>query len=343
MSYKVKEKIKGGTFSIPDVIADKHLRFASGDQIKVLIVALRHPEKSCDAHSISKYLKMTEADAEDCLQYWVLMGILTDQSSEEDAAEALPPQPVKFIPGKIAGDPVKPPVKSAPKTDISDYTRPSAAEIATRMEESPEISALFRELQMRLGKTIGYDGQCTFISLYDRYGLPADVIYMLVDHCVSMGKTGYSYIEKTGKSWAEQEIDTIEKAAEKIASLDKAGKFWKKFAAAQGLTNSKPTSNQTKYITRWLDELKMSFDMICLAYEEMTERTGKISYPYMDKILLNWHECGYKTPEDVETASKNRSDAAKAVKQDKTASYDLSSVKNSELNGSLKYERKSKK
>ena len=340
MNYTVKKKIRGGVFEIPEIIADKHLKFASGDQIKVLLYVLRHSDKSMNAHAIAKFLKMDENDVEDCLQYWVLTNILEDEESaakdsalsKEKAEKAA--EPVKFIPGQ----------KSEPETvraDIgAEYTKPSQSEIAARMEESAEIRCLFSDLQSKLGKTIGYDGQATIICLYDHFGLPAQVIFMLVDYCVSIGKTGYSYIEKAGESWAEQEIDTVEKAAKKIDSLNKVNKFWSKFAVSQGLTNTKPTANQAKYISKWLDELKMSFDMITLAYEETVERTGKISLSYTDKILMNWADSGYKTPDDVQKAAKNRAAAAKKPAGSPEASYNLEKVKSKDVSGKLTYERK---
>lgn len=344
MNYTVKKKIRGGVFEIPEIIADKHLKFASGEQIKVLLYVLRHPEKSQSAHAIAKFLKMDEADVEDCLQYWVLTNILEDEETaakEKDIAPAKektekPAEPIKFVPGQ----------KKEPETVKSEekveYTKPSQAEIAARLDESAEIRSLFSDLQSKLGKTIGYDGQATIICLYDHFGLPAQVIFMLVDYCVSIGKTGYSYIEKAGSSWAEQEIDTVEKAAKKIDSLNKINKLWNKFAIAYGFPNGKPTANQVKYISRWLDEFKMSFDMICLAYEETLERTGKISWSYTDKILANWHENGLKTPDDVEKAAKNRSAAAKKPAGNPDASYNLDRVKSKDVSGKLTYERKRK-
>ena len=344
MNYTVKKKIRGGVFEIPEIIADKHLKFASGEQIKVLLYVLRHPEKSQSAHAIAKFLKMDETDVEDCLQYWVLTNILEDEETaakEKDVAPAKektekPAEPVKFVPGQ----------KKEPETVKSEekveYTKPTQAEIAARLDESAEIRSLFSDLQSKLGKTIGYDGQATIICLYDHFGLPAQVIFMLVDYCVSIGKTGYSYIEKAGSSWAEQEIDTVEKAAKKIDSLNKINKFWNKFAIAQGLPNAKPTAKQAVYLSRWLDEYKMSFDMICLAYEETLERTGKISFSYADKILANWHESGFKTPDDVERAAKDRAAAAKKPAGNPDASYNLDRVKSKDVSGKLTYERKRK-
>ena len=92
--------------------------------------------------------------------------------------------------------------------------------------------------------------------------------------------------------------------------------------------------------SKWLDELKMSFDMISLAYEETVERTGKISLSYTDKILMNWADSGYKTPDDVQKAAKNRAAAAKKPAGSPEASYNLEKVKSKDVSGKLTYERK---
>ena len=336
MGFRLKDS-GAKCFAVPDKIVDEYLRFASGDQIKVLLAVLRNPDAG--AAEISQCAKLDESDVADCLRFWELMGAVIQTGSPAQLSVA-PEEPVKFIPGQTQPADEKKPLPPLP--DYSDYTRPSPDEIASRLDESGDIRGLFRELQSKLGKTIGYDGQCAFLRLYDNYGLPADVIYMLVDYCVSAGKTGYSYIEKAGRSWAEQEIDTIEKACEKISKLDKVNSFWNKFSVEQGLKNSKPTASQSKYIETWLNEYRMNFDMVCLAYDKMVEKTGKLEFRYMDKILAGWHNSGFGSVSDVERAEKARKEAA-AKPSDGTASYNLDKFREEGIKKTPRYERPGKK
>ncbi len=337
MGFIFKKSTASG-FTVPEIIVDEYLRFASGDQIKVLLSVLRFP--GIEVQAVSKYTKLNESEVSECLRFWELMGVI-ERGDTKGVDDAPKEEPEKFIPGRVAD---KPEVKNLPPVQsFTEYTRPSPAEIAARMEESAEIRGLFRELQTKLGKTIGYDGQCTFLRLFDNYGLPPEVIYMLVDWCVNNGKSGYSYIEKAGRSWAEQEIDTFEKACEKVSQLDKVSVFWNRFAAAQGLKNAKPTASQTKYIETWLGEYKSDFDMICLAYEQTVERTGKLSFAYMDKILANWHGSGFKSVSDVEKAEKTRKDAAAKPVGKSGASYDIGKAMEDALKKTPRYERGAKK
>lgn len=337
MTYSVnKENIKG-EFSVPNIIADKHLRLASGEQIKVLLYILRKSNKHFTAEEVAKFLKYNVSDVEDYLQYWVLTGVL----NENEQAQAKPEmaEPVKYVPKASPKKEDAPAPKAEAKPEI-EYTRPTPAEIATRISESREIANLFGELQKKLGKTIGYDGQCTFLLLHDRFGLSPEVIFMLVEYCVSIGKTGYSYIEAVGKGWAEREIDTIEKAAGKIAALNSVQTFWNKFIVETGISTPRPTQKQIPYIEKWINELNMSYEMIMKAYEETADHTGKLSFSYMNKIIENWHQKGYKTTADIETAEAARKDAKVAISSG--ASYDLDDITRKTNTKKIVYERKNR-
>ncbi|MBQ2904401.1 MAG: DnaD domain protein [Clostridia bacterium] len=338
MNYSVNPIMFKSIFAVPTDVVDKHIRLANGDQLKVLLWILRNSPDNPDLEEMCKALKMNMSDAKDYLQYWVLTGMLNgeegdalqksvknnNQSTKEDSA--LPVKEKKEIP--------------EPDTTPS---KPSSTEIAERIEESPEIGHLFNEAQHKLGKTIGYDGQCTLLLLHDHYGLPADVLFMLIDYCVSIGKTNYSYILAVGKDWGTREIDTLDKAAEQITVLRKTNTVWHEFAKNAGIANPRPTIKQAGHIRRWTEELKFGIDMILLAYEEMANHTGKLNFNYIDKILLNWHSKGYKKPEDIEKAAEEQKERKPAKAAASAASYDLDEFKERSLHGELKYERKKKK
>lgn len=335
MSYSVNPSVFKSIFAVPTDIVDKHIRLANGDQLKVLLWILRNSTDNPDIDEMCKALKINASDAADYLQYWVLTGVLSENG------KTVTPPPAD-IPEKAET------VKEEKKNEIPVVSvapsKPSSREILERIEESPEIGHLFNEAQQMLGKTIGYDGQCTLLLLHDHYGLPTEVLFMMIDYCVSIGKSNYAYLEAVGKDWGTREIDTLDKAAEQIAILKKSNAVWKEFAQNAGITNPRPTVKQTEYLRRWSSEWKFGINMIILAYEEMANHTSKLSMPYIDKILMNWHNKGYKTPADVEKAAAEQKDSKPAgkTKNSNEASYDLDKFKEQSLHGELKYERKKK-
>lgn len=344
MKYKINPDELDTSFRVPTSIVDNHIRLANEHQLKVLLWILRNSPNNPDVEQMCADLKIKPDDASDYLQYWVLTGVITASGekaqapSKPSAAAAVEPkQPAPaFIP------PAKPP--------INERARPTSIEISARISESPEIGNLFREAQLKLGKTIGYDGQCTLLMMHDYDGLPVEVIYMLLDYCVSIKKTHSNYIAAIGRDWGEKEIDSIEKAAEKISALRSADSVWSDFAAMAGITNPRPTAAQTNYLAHWSRDFGFSSDMIYLAYEEMANHTHKLSFSYMDKVLTTWHESGFKHPADVAAAKAAKSAALKADKPapqkqkpgslTNKASYDIDAFTKKALSGNLRYERK---
>ncbi len=335
MSYSVNPITFKSIFAVPTDIVDKHIRLANGHQLKVLLWILRNSPENPDIEKMCTALKITKSDALDYLQYWVETEILSDDGNEITFSKT---EPVTTVTEKDSSVEDK-------KAILVNTTpsKPSSAEIATRLSESPEIGHLFNEAQIKLGKTIGYDGQCTLLLIHDHYGLPTEVIFMMIDYCVSVGKTNYGYLDAVGKDWGTREIDTLDKAAEQITILRNANSLWKEFASAAGITTPRPSVKQTEYIRRWGNELKYGIDMIMLAYEEMANHTGKLSLSYMDKVLISWHNKGFKTPSDVEKSKEElvQTKTAKAGNSN-NASYDLDEFKQRSLHSELKYERKKK-
>lgn len=340
MGYKVNPANLSAVFVVPSQIVDKHIRLASGQQLKVLLWVLRHANDGIDIEKLCKDLKFKLSDALDYLQYWLETGVLLSDDAQTQPSKVVEKQTVKKTETSI-----KEPKKVLPEIAPS---RPTAEEIATRAEESPDIKFLLRETQVMLGRTIGYDGQCTLIMMHDTYGIPVEVILMIIDYSVSVGKSNFHYISTIGKDWGEQEIDTIEKADEQIRKLRSSNKLWSTFASMAGLSNSRPTTVQAKFLSVWNGEWGFSVDMILLAYEEMTNNCRRLSFPYMNKVLESWHNDGIKTPNDVEAYKKGKKNAQIAETKEKKlpngtkSSYDLNEFQQNALHKPLVYNKKSR-
>ena len=63
---------------------------------------------------------------------------------------------------------------------------------------------------------------------------------------------------------------------------------------------------EEKYAKAWLD---MDFDdeAITMAYERTCLNTGGLSWAYMNKILLRWHEAGFHTAADIRAGDRKGS------------------------------------
>lgn len=286
MSFVFNPTALGSMFAVPSQVVDNYIKFASASQLKTLLWICRHISEPIDPDIISKAIGYKVGDVEDALTVIAGWGILKSdtQSVVSDTVE------IKSVS----------PAEATKQLDDITASKPTSEQIMKRCKENPEISEMFSDVEKMLGKTLGYDSRSILLMMHDHYGLPIEVIYMLIDYCRSVGKSGFSYISKVGKTWGEREIDTIEKADEQIRILNSCNKVWNEFAEMAGIQNPRPTSSQSAYLRTWTIELKFNSEMIYLAYEEMLNHSSRISFPYMNKILINWHSKGIKTPDDIE-------------------------------------------
>ncbi len=327
---------------MPTEVVDNYLRLAGSSQIKVLLWLMRHSADDKSVEEMSNDIGVSIPDCEDALVFWNELGILMPsgenvryETKEEEKVET------NLLAKRIESD-----VKEKKILPEIEAVKPTVEQIIARGDESEEIRFLFNEAQMRLGKTIGHDGQAVLLMMHDAYGLPVEVIVTIIEYCVSVGKTSTAYISRLGKDWGEREIDTLEKADEEINELKTADKVWNDFKLRTGISTPRATAAQMKYLQKWTVELGFSMDMIYLAYEEAANNIQKISFQYMDKVLKNWFAEGLKTRADVEKAKLERINAfatAKtfsAKKPKKKSSYDIDEILKENDETELVYKKK---
>ena len=82
-----------------------------------------------------------------------------------------------------AAENVPEPADERPESQRSD--------IAQRLESSAEFRGLVAEVERRLGKKLTTPDVGVLLGLTDYLGLPADVVYLLVCHCVARSEERY--------------------------------------------------------------------------------------------------------------------------------------------------------
>lgn len=272
-------------FAVPCEVIDKHIKLAGGAQLKVLLFMLRHAGENLSLAKIAVALSMTELDVKDSMQYWIETNILTGLK-EPGAPETT------ALPDCNEPDNDK---KIEPKRQFTRVEKPDTASVAQRISDSAEISSLMQEAQIILGRPIS-NGDCsTLIMLHDTYGLPVHVILMLMQYAVSIGKRHMNYIKTTAISWAEEEIDTIEKAENKIRALETSRKAWLTLEKIIGIEHRSPSTKEDEAANRWLNTWKMPGELIKEAYDRCVNAKGKYILSYMDSIIKRWQNCGIKT------------------------------------------------
>ncbi|WP_295089225.1 DnaD domain protein [Ruminococcus sp.] len=296
MEFKVNCGIWGTMFGVPGIVADNFLKLATGGQIKVLLFLLRYSGKMCSLDEISSNTGVQPDQVEEAILFWQQANVLTPQNIPEiTTARTIMQQPLTTE-NKAISQPNN-------QEQIPDNkTNYSGSEIAEIMKDSRDIRELFKIVEGILG-TLKNGQMNSIIWMYDHLGLKKEVIITLITYCSSIEKTNTAYIEKIAADWAENDINSMSAAQDEIqrltSSRDYAASIMKLFEMTR-----RPTSKQFLFIQQWKNA-GYELEIIHYAYEKTLEQINKLSFDYINKILISWNESGFKTVQDVKNAESN--------------------------------------
>lgn len=146
---------------------------------------------------------------------------------------------------------------------------------------------------------------------FDKYQFEEDVMYALFKHCYDYKGLSRQYIAKVADNWHSKNIknsfDLDKYSIEAQQLKDIRGKIMKKLRKQSYLTEY-----EEAYVEKWVLEFGYDFDIIELALKRTTSAVNP-SFEYINRILTDWHEKGYKTKEEITAAegSKKSSGANK--------------------------------
>lgn len=293
MEYKLSLGEWNSVFAVPCGVVDKYILSSNEVQLKVLLWVLRNSEKIINSNRACNDLKISNEKFEKCFLYWHNLGIFSmdknnniQNSNYEDTYEE-----------NHVNDTTK------EKKFFTKYQRPESSHVVSRIKDSKDISYLIHEAQLILGRPISSVDSTVLIMLHDNEGLPIDVILMLLQYAVSVGKSHIRYIEKIGMNWANSGIDNIEKAEEKINSMNYFNDLWKRFRKLIGIEHRAATTSEEEIITKWYRNWKINDDIVKYAYEICVSKQGRYVLKYMDGILKQWYSQGISSMEQIKENS----------------------------------------
>ena len=183
-------------------------------------------------------------------------------------------------------------------------------DVLTAMDGDRNFQALYGEVQRVLGRSLNTEELKILLGFIRYLGLPADVISVLVCYCRERARArgnlrnpSLRTIEKEAYHWAEQGIDTMEEAAAFIQTQNIRRTQLQKLMKIMQIRGRNLTSGEEKFANSWFE---MGFDepVLTYAYEQTCLHTGGLSWPYMHRILSNWHEAGLLTVEQIQSSGR---------------------------------------
>ncbi len=290
MMCNINPAIFGSTYSVPTDLADKYLKIATHTQLKVLLYFMRNISDGIDSKKISDALYLDINETEDALLFWQQCGILTGAAKREE-----------------------------PKTVVVKSTLPSRTDVIKRGLEDKQLMFLFQEAQLKFGRYLKENESQWLLHLYDDHGMDASVILLLLNYAVREGKCNLSFVKKTSTHWLEKGVETVMDAENLIAETAKQNLAWSVVQSAFGIERRNPSTKEAELSNLWVNEWKISADLLKAAYDACVDAKTKFSMPYVAKIIESWHKDGITSPEQI--SAKKQS--VKPQSKNDYAGYDL--------------------
>ena len=333
MLYMIDLGQWNSVFAVPSSVVDKYIKIATEAQLKVLLYILRHSGEEISEETLSSALRIDATEAQNALSFWTEHGLLAQRDTG-----VLKPADTAVSTAEALSAPAEKPGK--PRTAVSRAQRPEPAFVAKLLKEDTNLAGLLEEAQTVLNKPLSPGDTATLVMLYDSFGLPCDVIALMINHLASDGGANMRTIERTGIRWADDGIRTAEDAEREIERMAGSREAWGRVSSLLGIRNvGHPTKSQLEHADRWVNTWGFNDEMIAEAYERCVNTKGEYNIRYINAILQKWYDkriFSLDALHEHEAAAKRKSKSGSASKKGSVfsaddASFDISKYENRSL------------
>ncbi len=281
MKYEYNTSEWQGVFAVPNCVADQHIKFAPHSALKVMLYLMRNGTQ-IENDLVCKGTGLSLVELEEALTYWKSAGLLKDNSKET----------------------VENNESKTKRHVIAREKRASRVEVAMRAYESKEIALVLNQAEMKFGRPLKEIEKSSLVYILDNLSMNPEIVLMLLEHAVAEGRTTSSFLESTAVDWINRSIDTVALAEQEMTKAEERKQSWSIVRRAAGIDSRRPSQKEADYCYRWVNEWCFDEKMLRLAYDHCVDSIGKMTFPYMDKILNGWHSSGIKTPDAVAQADQ---------------------------------------
>lgn len=179
--------------------------------------------------------------------------------------------------------------------DMPHYT---GRELKNLFASDTALSGLVDECQRILGKIFTPTEASRIIGLSEYHRLSHEYILLVMSYCQRIGKPSVPYAVKTAIGMFSDGIESAEELATALEEKQKNAEYTGRLRTLLGIGPRALTAKEKRFFEEWR-ALEIPFAMIVVAYEVTVDNTGSVSMPYINKILSNWREAGYKDEKDA--------------------------------------------
>ncbi|WP_426351032.1 DnaD domain protein [Alloiococcus sp. CFN-8] len=277
-TFMLKNSATGYT-PVSNIFIDKYMPRARGEYIKVYLLMLKYSasgELGVSSNIIANNLNLLESDIINALNYWNEEGV------------------IKFAPIDKVGNFNIEFVPLEEEASVND-SKLNLLDALT----SGGTKEMLKEIEKLLARPLSSKEMSSYLSWEKDFNFSSELILLLVEYCVSKGKSDTRYIEKVAISWHEAKIASIEEAQQYIKKSEDKWMRIRKVLSYLGIKNTEIMKPQEDMMDKWLSTYNFSLEVIFKACDICFERLNRADFKYIDGILNSWFKDNIKTLEDI--------------------------------------------
>lgn len=269
---------------VSNIFIEKYMPKARGEFVKVYLLMLKYNtsnEPGVNGAVLASSLNLLESDVMNALNYWNDQGVIRlipiDKMNNFN---------IEFLP-------------------LDDFESNETHEInLLDALNNSETNDMLRDIEKILGRSLSNKEMETYLNWQNDFSFTSELILILIEYCVSKGKSDYRYIEKVALAWHDLGIKTIYEAQVHIKKNEDKWIKIRHILQYLGIKNTEIMKPQEELLNKWLFIYKFDLPLIEKACDICFQRLNRADFKYIDGILSKWFNDNLKTLQDVAIKDK---------------------------------------
>ncbi|WP_027632737.1 DnaD domain protein [Clostridium hydrogeniformans] len=282
---------------VSNIFIEKFMPNARGEFVKVYLLMLKYSlsgEIGVNSTILASTLNLLESDIMNALNHWNEEGI------------------IKLIPVDKFGN------FNIEFVDLNNIEKLPSSDVNLLDELNKDsIRGTMKEIERLLGRPLNPNEMENYLSWQTQFNFSPELILILIEYCVSKGKSDSRYFEKVAIAWFDAGVRSMDDAQAYIKHHEDKWVKYRNIMSYLGIKDSEVMKPQEELLDKWVNQWTFSVDLIQKASKICFERLNRADFKYIDGILSSWHKDGIKSLNDVITKDNKvslKKPTAKATK-----------------------------
>lgn len=294
---KLEQNDKSFLFSVtelPDVFITEYLSAAKGDYIKVYLylLFLSKYNKDIKLTDLSKKLALSFNVIQEAISYWESEGVIIKKSTGYVLVNLQEKELLNLYSPKLSSSP-----EQIAKNKESKYRASAIENINSSYFQGVMSPSWYNDIDL----------------WFKKYQFDEQVMIALFRYCFEKSALHRNYVQAVADAWSKNNIKTFSDLDIYYQKQEKLNTIKKSICKKLGFTRAL-TQFEEAYIEKWVVDFEFSIKIIDIALKKTTSKANP-NFDYLDKLLSDWHERGFKTEGEITEFLKGMKEKQTSVKE----------------------------